>query len=77
MLNSQLWQEVSPYLDRVLAMPEEEREAWLVSLCEENSALANLLKSLLDEHDVLSRERFLEHRDVWLDLEIPDVRIVL
>ena len=60
MFNSQSWQEVSPYLDRALAMPEEQREAWLVSLGGENPALADLLRSLLQEHDVLSRERFLE-----------------
>jgi len=59
-LNSQLWQEVSPYLDQALAMPAEEHEAWLVSLCAQNPALAELLKSLLEEHEVLSRERFLD-----------------
>ena len=60
MLNSELWREVSPYLDRALAMPEEERDAWLVALCAGKPALGELLKSLLEEHDVLSRERFLD-----------------
>ena len=60
MLNSHQWQEVSPYLDQALSMPREERETWLVLLRGQNPALASLLNSLLNEHDILSQERFLE-----------------
>lgn len=58
------WREVSPYLDQALAMPEDEREAWLASLRGGNQALADLLQALLDEHRVLLEERFLEEDPV-------------
>jgi len=54
------WQILSPYLDRALALPEEERAAWLASLAEQNPDLAGHLRALLQEHRDLSREGFLE-----------------
>jgi len=54
------WQLVSPYLDRALAMTNDERVAWLSSLAEENPSLAAQLRALLDEHRMLSQEGFLE-----------------
>ena len=55
------WQQVTPYLNQALAMPEEQRAGWLASLEKENSAVAALLKELLDEHRLLAEEGFLEN----------------
>jgi serine/threonine protein kinase/tetratricopeptide (TPR) repeat protein len=54
------WKVVSPYLDQVLETPEEERAAWLASFHEQNPELAADLQSLLEEHDALAVEGFLE-----------------
>ena len=59
-LSPDQWQEVSPYLDQALGMPEGERAAWLAALCEEKPGLAALLGTLLDGHRVLDQEQFLE-----------------
>jgi len=56
----QHWHAVSPYLDEVLALPEQERAAWLANLDGENPDIAILLRALLDEHRALAREGFLE-----------------
>jgi len=58
--SSEQWQLLSPYLDQALAMTDAEREAWLVSLGEQNPAQAAQLQALLDEHRVLAQEGFLE-----------------
>ena len=54
------WKEISPYLDEVLDLPEEERASWLELLRASKPDLAHLLDKLLEEHRVLSQERFLE-----------------
>ncbi|MFZ0817948.1 MAG: serine/threonine-protein kinase, partial [Candidatus Sulfotelmatobacter sp.] len=54
------WLAISPYLDQALAMPGNERGAWLRSLGEHNSTLAAQLTELLQEHRVLSQQGFLE-----------------
>jgi len=64
MISPQQWQEVSPYLDQAMTMADEERSAWLASLRQQNPALADLLQSLLDEHQMLSQDRFLERDPV-------------
>jgi eukaryotic-like serine/threonine-protein kinase len=55
------WQELSPYLDQALAMTDDERTAWLLSLADENPSLADQLRALLEEHRALAQERFLEN----------------
>jgi serine/threonine protein kinase/tetratricopeptide (TPR) repeat protein len=65
-LNPDRWQEVSPYLDEVLAMPAEERAGWLASLRESNPELASLVEALLVEHRLLEEEHFLEHSPAQL-----------
>jgi serine/threonine protein kinase len=60
------WQALSPYLDRALAMTEEERGAWLSLLGERDPALAAQLAALLSEHRVLAQEGFLENRRLAL-----------
>lgn len=59
-LSPERWQEISPYLDEVLSLPQEERAAWLESFRQSKPQLADLLDKLLEEHSVVARERFLE-----------------
>jgi eukaryotic-like serine/threonine-protein kinase len=54
------WQAISPYLERALAMPEDDRGAWLRSLGEQSPTLAAQLTELLDEHRLLVQQGFLE-----------------
>lgn len=54
------WQELSPQLDEALALPEEERAAWLSALRVKRADLAETIERLLAEHQVLVQERFLE-----------------
>lgn len=59
-LSPERWQEISPHLDHVLSLPEEERAAWLKSFRENKPQLADLLQKLLEEHGAAVREGFLE-----------------
>jgi hypothetical protein len=63
-LSPERWQEVSPYLDQVLSLPEDERASWLESFRTERPDLANLLQDLLKEHRALARGQFLERSPV-------------
>jgi eukaryotic-like serine/threonine-protein kinase len=54
------WLAISPYLDQALAMSVDERSGWLRSLAEDNPRVAAQLIDLLEEHQVLSGEGFLE-----------------
>jgi eukaryotic-like serine/threonine-protein kinase len=67
-LSPDQWQALSPYLDQALAMPEDERAAWLSSLGEQNPTLAAHLRALLDEHRMLAQEGFLEKGSVALPI---------
>jgi eukaryotic-like serine/threonine-protein kinase len=60
LLDNQRWHVVGPYLEEAMEMSPEQRFAWLGSLGSADPALAADLAALLDEHDALSRERFLE-----------------
>ncbi|MBV9608882.1 MAG: protein kinase, partial [Acidobacteria bacterium] len=60
------WNEISPYLDEVLEVPEGERGAWLASLREAQPSIAAQLETLLSEHDALAKENFLEQRAAWV-----------
>jgi eukaryotic-like serine/threonine-protein kinase len=66
-LTPERWLEVSPYLDHVLSLPEDERDAWLNSFHSEKPELAELLRSLLDEHRAAARDHFLENAPSPLD----------
>ena len=59
-LSGDRWRVVSPYLDRALEMPDQERVAWLETLRVQDPALAADLEALLEERSQLSREGFLE-----------------
>jgi serine/threonine-protein kinase len=61
-LSPEQWRVLSPYLDQVLALPEEERESWLHSFRSERPDLADALLQLLEDHRALSEDHFLEQR---------------
>ena len=54
------WRSITPYLDEALGIPLEERGGWLSSLREKNADLAHHIETLLEEHQVLASEGFLE-----------------
>jgi eukaryotic-like serine/threonine-protein kinase len=60
-LSPEQWQEISPYLDHALSLSEQERAEWLSDFRAQRSEIAHLVQELLEEHDVLSQQRFLEH----------------
>ncbi|HTM37349.1 MAG TPA: serine/threonine-protein kinase [Terriglobales bacterium] len=59
-LNPERWRELSPHLDHALSLDEKERASWLASLEEQNPEIAHLVRKMLQEHSVLSGEKFLE-----------------
>jgi serine/threonine protein kinase/Tol biopolymer transport system component len=59
-LSPDQWHALSPHLDELLEMTDDERSTWLSSLQSENPTLAYQLEILLREHRVLSEEGFLE-----------------
>src|SRR5439155_8833051 len=59
-LSPERWQEISPYLDRVLSLHEDERAEWLRSFRTAKPELADLLFELLEEHRAVAEEHFLE-----------------
>jgi eukaryotic-like serine/threonine-protein kinase len=71
------WQEISPYLDHVLSLPEEERGAWLQSFRLEKPELATVLQQLLEEHRERAAEHFLERMPIRVanGISITDKKI--
>jgi serine/threonine protein kinase len=63
-LSPENWQVVSPYLDHVLSLPEDERATWLESFRAQRPDLANLLQELLEEQHALANEQFLERSPI-------------
>jgi serine/threonine-protein kinase len=61
-LDPDRWRIVSPYLDRALELPEDERTTWLRSLRSEDPTLADEVAALLDDRRAASREGFLDGR---------------
>jgi serine/threonine protein kinase len=59
-LNPEQWRVLSPYLDQVLSLPENERESWLHSFRTQRPDLADALLQLLQDHRALSEDHFLE-----------------
>jgi eukaryotic-like serine/threonine-protein kinase len=54
------WQVISPYLDEGLSVPPNERTVWLASLRQRNPEVADYVQALLEEHELLAAEHFLE-----------------
>jgi eukaryotic-like serine/threonine-protein kinase len=63
-LSPERWQEVSPYFDQVLSLPEDERPAWMESFRAQRPGLADLLQELLKEHRAAALEQFLERSPI-------------
>ncbi|HEY6903798.1 MAG TPA: protein kinase [Candidatus Acidoferrales bacterium] len=63
-LSPDRWQEISPYLDEVLSLPEQERAKWFDSFRRRRPDLAELVQELMSEHGTLAKERFLERGPV-------------
>jgi eukaryotic-like serine/threonine-protein kinase len=63
-LSPDRWDAVSPYFDRALELSSAEREALLATLRLQNPALAADLLALLEEHQALARESFLDQPPV-------------
>jgi len=59
-LNPEQWRVLSPFLDQVLCVPENEREAWLHSFRTQRPDLVDTLLQLLENHRELSADHFLE-----------------
>ena len=55
------WQAISAYLDHLLALPPSEQQAWVDSIRGSTPTVAAELQALLDEHQILASEQFLEH----------------
>jgi serine/threonine protein kinase len=64
------WADVSPHLDELLDIPPAERPAWLATVRQRDSVLADRLESLLQEHAALERNAFLE-----AGVELPTDRL--
>ncbi len=61
-LGREQWQALSPYLDQALEIPAGERSAWLDTLRTQDPSLAEDLQMLLNEHDALEAQGFLQER---------------
>jgi serine/threonine protein kinase len=59
-LTPEQWKQVSPYLEKALELFPEERAEWLLSLSEKDAELASMVQTLLEEHQQVEREGFLE-----------------
>jgi len=59
-LDSNLWRQVSPYLDQALELDPSAREPWLADLERERPEIAQELRKLLNLHAVIRSSGFLE-----------------
>jgi hypothetical protein len=53
------WQLLSPYLDRALDLPADERASWIASLRDTDHVLADQLQTLIEEQESARRDGFL------------------
>ena len=60
------WHQLSPHLDEMLGMQDEERSTWLYTLRAQNPILVDHLETLFAEHRALVEEGFLETGPVEL-----------
>jgi hypothetical protein len=54
------WRALSPLLDEALEVPPSQRDAWLATFRLAHPYLAPEIERLLQEHDAMHRQRFLE-----------------
>jgi eukaryotic-like serine/threonine-protein kinase len=60
MLNKDTWHKVSPYLDQVLDVEPDDREAWITRFGAEQPEIAEAIRELLADYAILSAKGFLE-----------------
>ena len=65
------WKLISPYLDRAMDMDAEEREAWFARLRTDEPELAADLAQLLESHDAVQAEGFLEDSAMTAHAPLP------
>ncbi len=63
-LSPERWKEVSPYLDELLSLPEDDRASWMKTFRAQRPDLADLLEELVEEHRALAEKQFLERSPV-------------
>jgi serine/threonine-protein kinase len=59
-LDPEVWRRLSPYLDQALDLSETARAEWLADIRSRDSALSEQLEALLQAHESIGREGFLE-----------------
>jgi serine/threonine-protein kinase len=59
-LSVERWRRVIPLLDSALDLPREERASWLDALRQQDASLAEDVAALLEEHDAIEAEGFLD-----------------
>ena len=59
-LSKDHWHALSPFLEQGMEMDRDERRVWLERVRETHPTLADDVQALLDEHEALDREGFLE-----------------
>ncbi len=71
-MNSARWRLVSPHLDQVLELADEERQRYLLDLAQKDATLAADLRALLGEQQALRDEGYLEHdaQDLFSDSKL-------
>jgi serine/threonine protein kinase/tetratricopeptide (TPR) repeat protein len=74
-LTPEQWRNVSPYLDEMLELAPEKRQAWLQSLQEKDAEMASTLQTLLVEQRQLQGEAFLETRLPWFSTGLAGQRL--
>jgi eukaryotic-like serine/threonine-protein kinase len=82
-LSRERWSVVSPYLDQALELTRIQRLDWLASLRRDDPTLADDVEGLLQQHDDLLKEGFLEgdsplrptHGDGWSAPTVPGYRV--
>jgi serine/threonine-protein kinase len=72
---AQDWQALSPLLDKALALPTEERAAWLERLGPQAEGLRPRLRELLDLQDDVRTRGFLEALPVLPGLQAPALAV--
>jgi hypothetical protein len=61
-LSKEHWNAMSPYLEQAMELEGDDRRTWVEALRATDPALADEIQTLLDEHQMLDSEGFLESR---------------
>ncbi len=75
MLTPDQWQEVSPYLDEVLEIDPEKRDAWMLSLREKDPKLASIIQALLHDQQQMNERGFLEKSPLSVDSRLTGQKL--